>query len=38
MCEQAKCLDVAARAVTYVESVPIDIIDEAVDLICSFVE
>jgi len=38
MCEQAKCLDVAARSVAYVESVPVDIIDEAVDLICSFVE
>ena len=38
MCEQVKCLDVVARHVSYKESVPDDILDEAIDLICSFVE
>ncbi|MCL2048064.1 MAG: type II toxin-antitoxin system PemK/MazF family toxin [Defluviitaleaceae bacterium] len=38
MCEQAKCLDIIARHATYRESVPQEIIDEAVDLVCSFVE
>jgi len=38
MCEQVKCLDISARNVSYKESVPDDIIDEAIDLICSFVE
>ena len=38
MCEQVKCLDIAARDVSYKETVPDDIIDEAIDLICSFVE
>ena len=38
MCEQAKCLDVLARNASFVETVPNDILDEAIDLICSFVE
>ena len=38
MCEQVKCLDIAARDASYVETAPTDITDEAVDLICSFVE
>jgi mRNA interferase MazF len=38
MCEQIKCLDVNARKVLYKESVPDDVVDEAIDLICSFVE
>jgi len=38
MCEQVKCLDVLARNAAYRESVPSDIIDEAIDLICSFIE
>ena len=38
MCEQVKCLDIFARDVTYKESVPKETLDEAVDLICSFVE
>ena len=38
MCEQVKCLDIAARQAVYKETVPDDIIDDAIDLICSFVE
>jgi mRNA interferase MazF len=38
MCEQVKCLDIAVRDVSYKETVPDDIMDEAIDLICSFVE
>ena len=38
MCEQAKCLDIVARNASFVETVPNTIVDEAIDLICSFVE
>ena len=38
MCEQVKCLDIHARNAEYMESVPDDILDEAIDLICSFIE
>lgn len=38
MCEQVKCLDISARNAAYKESVPDEILDEAIDLICSFVE
>ena len=38
MCEQSKCLDIIARKAKYRESVPEDIVEEAIDLICSFVE
>ena len=38
MCEQVKCLDVAARQAVYKESIPDDVLDEAIDLTCSFVE
>jgi len=38
ICEQAKCLDITARNAAYKESVSDDILDEVIDLICSFVE
>ena len=38
MCEQVKCLDLNARQAEYEEFVPDDILDEVIDLICSFVE
>jgi len=38
MCEQVKCLDIIARNASYVETVPDSIIEEAIDLICSFIE
>jgi len=38
MCEQAKCLDISSRNAVFKESAPDDILDEAIDLICSFVE
>ena len=38
MCEQVKCLDIGSRNAAYRETAPDDIIDEAIDLICSFVE
>ena len=38
MCEQVKCLDIGARDVSYEEMVPEEIMDEVIDLICSFVE
>ena len=38
MCEQAKCLDIKARNVSFVESAPYEVIEEMIDMICSFVE
>jgi len=38
MCEQVKCLDIIARNVSYKESITEDLLDETIDLICSFVE
>ena len=38
MCEQVKCLDISVRNAVYDEFVPDDIIDEVIDLICSFIE
>ena len=38
MCEQAKCLDILARNASFIETVPNDVLNEAIDLICSFVE
>ena len=38
MCEQVKSLDLNARQVQYEEFVPDDILDEVIDLICSFIE
>jgi len=38
ICEQVKCLDIAARNAMYKETVPDDILDEVIDLICSFIE
>jgi len=38
MCEQVKCLDVVARNASFIEAAPDFIIDEAIDLICSFIE
>ena len=38
MCEQVKCLDIKARNALYLESVSEEILNEAIDLICSFIE
>ncbi|MCL2078361.1 MAG: type II toxin-antitoxin system PemK/MazF family toxin [Oscillospiraceae bacterium] len=38
LCDQARALDVSARSASYVETVSDEIIDEAIDLICSFIE
>ncbi len=38
MCEQAKCLDIIARKARYIEAAPEDILEEAIDLVCSFIE
>jgi mRNA interferase MazF len=38
MCEQVKCLDINARNATYKESISDNLMDEVIDLICSFVE
>ena len=38
MCEQVKCLDLIARQAEYEEFLPDDLIDEVIDLICSFIE
>ena len=38
MCEHVKAFDLSARNPQYKEFVPEDILDEAIDLICSFVE
>ena len=38
MCEQAKCFDFKVRNAKFIEAVPEDIIDEAIDIICAIVE
>ena len=38
LCEHVKCIDVYARGISYKETAPIDIVDEVIDLICSFIE
>ena len=38
MCEQAKCLDIKARNASFKESVPEEILDKAIDIICAFIE
>ena len=38
MCEQVKCLDINARNPLCKESIAGDLLDEAIDMICSFVE
>jgi len=38
MCEQVKSLDLIARRAEYEEFIPDDILDEVIDLICSFIE
>ena len=38
MCEQAKCLDIKARNASFSESVPDDILDNTIDLICAIIE
>ena len=38
MCEQVKCLDINVRDAIFEEFVPDDIMDEVIDLICSFID
>ena len=38
MCEQVKCLDINARNPSCKESVAEDLLNEVIDMICSFVE
>jgi len=38
LCEQVKCLDISVRDAVYEEFVPDEIMDEVIDLICSFIE
>ena len=38
MCEQILCIDLNARKPEYIEAIPDDILDEVIDLICSFIE
>lgn len=38
MCEQVKALDIYSRDVSYYEKAPIDIIEEALDIIFGFIE
>ena len=38
LCDQVRALDIQARNASYLESVPDDILDEAIDMICSFIE
>ena len=38
MCEQVKCLNLNARQAEYEEFVSDDIMEEVIDLICSFIE
>jgi len=38
LCEHVKYIDVYARRISYKETAPNDIVDEVIDLICSFIE
>jgi len=38
MCEQVKCLDIIARNPSHKETITEDLLDEVIDMICSFVE
>ena len=38
MCEQVTCIDLRARNAEYVESLPEDILDNVIDLICACIE
>lgn len=38
MCEQILCVDLSVRKVEFIEYISDDILDEAIDLICSFIE
>ena len=38
LCEQIKCLDISVRDAVYEEFVSDEIMDEVIDLICSFIE
>ena len=38
MCEQITCIDLKVRNAEYVESLPDDIIDNIIDLICACIE
>ncbi|MCL2351320.1 MAG: type II toxin-antitoxin system PemK/MazF family toxin [Firmicutes bacterium] len=38
LCDQVRALDITARNAVYAESVADEIVEEAIDLICSFVE
>ncbi|MDR2569196.1 MAG: type II toxin-antitoxin system PemK/MazF family toxin [Oscillospiraceae bacterium] len=38
LCEQVKCLDISVRDAVYEEFVQDDIMDEVIDLICSFID
>ena len=38
ICEQTKIIDVRSRKPSFIEPIPNDILDEVIDLICSFVE
>ncbi|MCL2120855.1 MAG: type II toxin-antitoxin system PemK/MazF family toxin, partial [Clostridiales bacterium] len=38
LCDQPKALDVTARNAAFVEQAPTDLLDKAIDLICSFIE
>ena len=38
MCEQAKCLDIISRNASFKESAPDEVLDEAIDIICAFIE
>ena len=38
LCDQVRALDIKARNAAFIESVPDDILDEVIDLVCSFIE
>jgi len=38
MCEHVKCLDISVRDAVFDEFIPDDIMDDVIDLICSFIE
>ena len=38
LCEQLKCLDISVRDAAFEEFVPDEIMDEVIDMICSFID
>ena len=38
LCEHVKSIDIYTRGISYKETAPYDIVDEVIDIICSFID